>query len=386
MPRSLYSHDTATGRFSFSELVQPLKKILFRIPKLESRGYRPLKMTFEQQLNALIYFHLEEHTSGRHLVQVLQEEDFARSMIAPPDGIHKSSFFEAVNTRGLEQLTYVFNQLYAHARTTLPHQYGELGELVSIDGSLINAVFSMHWADYRNGAKKAKAHLGFDLNRSIPSKIFLTDGKTGERPFFKKIIKKDQTGVMDRGYQCHENFDQWQAQGKHFICRITATSTITCLRTNTLVPDSIVFYDAIVLLGMPRVNQTKKEVRVIKYRIHSKDYWIATDRFDLTAEQISEIYRLRWNIETFFAWWKQHLSVYHLIARSKYGFMVQILAGLITYLLLAIYCRTKFNEHVSIKRVRELQIKIKNETPYLLQQTMQPNLIHNKFDDLSAKT
>ena len=42
--------------------------------------------------------------------------------------------------------------------------------------------------------------------------------------------------------------------------------------------------------------------------------------------------------------------------------MVQILAGLITYLLLAIYCREQHNEKVSIKRGRELRIKIQNET------------------------
>ena len=41
--------------------------------------------------------------------------------------------------------------------------------------------------------------------------------------------------------------------------------------------------------------------------------------------------------------------------------MVQILAGLITYLLLAIYCREQHEEKVSIKRVRELRIKIQNE-------------------------
>ena len=34
----------------------------------------------------------------------------------------------------------------------------------------------MYWADYRDGAKKAKVHIGFDLNRGIPKKIFLTDG------------------------------------------------------------------------------------------------------------------------------------------------------------------------------------------------------------------
>ena len=57
-----------------------------------------------------------------------------------------------------------------------------------------------------------------------------------------------------------------------------------------------------------------------------------------------------------------HLNVYHLIARSRYGLMVQMLAGLITYILLAIYCYSEFGEKVSIRRVRELRIKIINET------------------------
>ncbi|MFV9690844.1 MAG: hypothetical protein ACNY01_07755, partial [Desulfobacteria bacterium] len=59
--------------------------------------------------------------------------------------------------------------------------------------------------------------------------------------------------------------------------------------------------------------------------------------------------------------WTTHLRVYHLIARSEYGLMVQILAGLITYLLLAIYCHKNHGESVSIKRVRQLRIQIQNE-------------------------
>jgi len=100
----------------------------------------------------------------------------------------------------------------------------------------------------------------------------------------------------------------------------------------------------------------------VGYKVKGTKYWVATSRFDLTAEQIALIYKLRWDIEIFFGWWKRHLRVYHLIARSEYGLMVQILAGLITYLLLAIYCREQHNEKVSIKRVRELRIKIQNET------------------------
>ncbi len=85
-----------------------------------------------------------------------------------------------------------------------------LGDLVSIDGSLIDAALSMAWADYREGAKKAKVHIGFNLNQSIPSKIYLTHGKGDERPFVKKIVTKGQTAVADRYYLCHKNFDDWR--------------------------------------------------------------------------------------------------------------------------------------------------------------------------------
>ncbi len=130
-------------------------------------------MTFEDQLKALVFYHLEEHKSGQHLLQVLEENDFARETIAPKDGIKKSSFYEANNTRGLEQFSHVFINLQKQASAVLPKQHQELGDLVSIDGSLIDAVLSMYWADYRKGSKKAKVHLGFDLNRVIPRKIGL---------------------------------------------------------------------------------------------------------------------------------------------------------------------------------------------------------------------
>jgi len=346
---------------SFHELLAPAYKILSHTPPLEAKGDRPLQMTFEHQFKALIFYHLEEYSSGSHLLQILENDDFAKSEIAPPEGIKKSSFSEAINHRGLEQLLYVFEKLQADAAHTLPKEYAHLGDLVSIDGSLIDAVLSMYWADYRDGSKKAKTHLGFDINHSIPSKIFLTDGKGDERPFVSKILSPGQTGIMDRYYQCHKDFDLWQTEGKHFVCRIKRKTHKTVIKTNTVRSDSIVFYDAIVLLGTPNVNQTEKPVRLVGYRVDGKTYWVATDRHDITAEEVTYIYKLRWNIEIFFGWWKRHLKVYHLIARSRYGLTVQLLAGLITYLLIAIYCHKNFNEKVSIKRVRELRIKIKNE-------------------------
>ena len=346
---------------TFKKLMAPIMAILSKVPPLLSRGDRPLQMTFEDQLNTLVFYHLEEHESGTHLIQVLQEDTFAREHIAPKDGIKKSSFFEAINIRGLEQLTVVFNELQAQAAATIPKQFEHLGDLVAIDGSLINAVLSMTWADYRNGSKKAKVHLGFDINRSIPTKLYLTDGLAGERPFVDQILSAEQSSVLDRGYQCHKRFDQWQENGRHFFCRIKTSTKKECLQAHEFNSESIVFYDAMVLLGTPGVNQTEKPIRLVGYKVGGVEYWIATNRYDLSAEDVAQAYKLRWEIENFFAWWKRHLKVYHLIARSEYGLMVQILGGLITYLLLAIYCHENYNEKVTIKRVRELRIQIQNE-------------------------
>lgn len=346
---------------SYFEFFQPIVDAMKSMPELQSRGNRPLKMSFEEQLQVLVFFHLQEYTSAQHLIQILKEDDFARKHIAPEQGIEKSSFSEAVNTRGLEQLVHVFQQLQAKASALLPSAYAELGELVGIDGSLIDGTLSMLWADYRKGSKKAKVHVGFDLNRSIPRKVHLTDGKGGERPFVAEILSKGQTGVMDRGYQCHALFDQWQQDDQLFICRIKASTKKKIISQNTVQADSIVFFDAMVLLGTAGINQSKTPLRLVGYQIENVKYWIATSRCDLSAEQIAGAYKLRWNIENFFAWWKRHLKVYHLIARSPYGLMVQILSGLITYLLLAIHCHSNFQEKVSIKRVRQLRTQIENE-------------------------
>ncbi len=67
--------------------------------------------------------------------------------------------------------------------------------------------------------------------------------------------------------------------------------------------------------------------------------------------------------------------------------MVQILAGLTTYLLIAIYCHNNFNEKVSIKRVRELRIKIKNEAcNFNFQSLNKSNPKKQKKDYAYAKT
>ncbi|MDY6856966.1 MAG: hypothetical protein SWO11_20120 [Thermodesulfobacteriota bacterium] len=92
-------------------------------------------MTFEDELKSLVFFHLEEHTSAQHLLQVLEEDDFARANIAAKEGIIMSSFTEAINTRGLEQFAYVFQKIQKNSSRTFPGNHLQIpnGKLLIIE-------------------------------------------------------------------------------------------------------------------------------------------------------------------------------------------------------------------------------------------------------------
>jgi hypothetical protein len=82
MPRTIHPWEKPSS-VSFYELFKPALEAMNAMPELESRGNRPLKMSFEEHLRALVFFHLEEHTSAQHLLQTLKEDNFAREHIAP---------------------------------------------------------------------------------------------------------------------------------------------------------------------------------------------------------------------------------------------------------------------------------------------------------------
>src|SRR5665811_52806 len=108
---------------AFKMLLTPIEERCELNIELASRGYRPLQMTFEDQLKALIFYHLEGFSSGSELLQAMEQDGFARECVAPAKGIKKSAFFEAINNRGLEQLGDVFEQLVKQATGVLPAEY-----------------------------------------------------------------------------------------------------------------------------------------------------------------------------------------------------------------------------------------------------------------------
>jgi len=331
---------------------------------LESQCNRPITFTFEHQVKCLIYYHTGEYISAQALLHDMQNDESIKHLVNCPEGFGQSTFYEANSSRGVTQMLEVFDRLAKKVSKYLRISHAQLGNLVAIDGSLIDASLSMTWADYKSSTNKAKIHLGFDLNRSIPLKLYLTEGKGSERPFVGHILEPGQTGIVDRGYQNHDRFDEWIDDGKHFVARLKSNTKWDIIEKLPFNKNSRVFFFAKVWLGDEN-HKMRHPVYLVGFRVGKKKFWVSTDRADLTAEQIAFIYSLRWEIEKLFSWWKRHLKVYHLISRNRHGMLLQLLAGLITYLLLVLYCYQQYGERQpSILRLRQLRCSIRKEMGY----------------------
>jgi hypothetical protein len=341
-------------------LIAPLETQLPYLPPLVSGSNRPLDFTFEFQVRALVYYHTEAFTSAQDLLQAAHDDPWANRLIVPDTGLGESTFYEANASRGSQQLLALVDRLSKKVSRRLKVAHLALGELVALDGSLIEASLSMRWAEYSSSQHKAKAHVGFDLNRGLPRQLALTTGNGAERPFVSTFLAPGETGVVDRGYVDYQLFDTWIDQGKHFVARIRKNAQREILEALPLPPNTNLFFFAKVRLG-DAAHRMKHPLFLLGFNNRGNVYWLVTDREELSAEQIAFIFALRWEIESFFAWWKKHLDVYHLISRNAHGVLLQLLAGLVTYLLLLLYFQQCYGEPPSLRRLRQLRRQIRRE-------------------------
>ena len=85
-------------------------------------------------------------------------------------------------------------------------------------------------------------------------------------------------------------------------------------------------------------------MRRVSFRDPETDKFLVflTNRFDLPALTIAEIYRKRWQVETFFKWIKQNLSIKHFFGNSINAVKSQIWIAVCVYLI-AIIAKKRLN-------------------------------------------
>jgi IS4 transposase len=103
--------------------------------------------------------------------------------------------------------------------------------------------------------------------------------------------------------------------------------------------------------------ETHFRLLVIKNGKTDKEFWFITNEFELSAREISDYYRKRWDIEAFFRFMKQELNLSHLVSLNKNGIEVIVYMTIIASMLLLIYKKANNLGYKTAKRLITMELR-----------------------------
>ena len=211
----------------------------------------------------------------------------------------------------------------------------------ALDSTTIDLCLSLFpWAKFRSNKGAVKLHTLMDLYGSIPTFIDITDGTSHDVNVLDKIsFEKEAMYIMDLGYVDYKRLYKLNIMDSFFVTR--AKKNIKCKRIYSKIVDKslgLKYDQTIRLTGVSSQKNYPDKLRRVKFtdETSGKTYIFITNNFDLSAFQITQLYKKRWDIELFFKWIKQNLKIKSFYGTSRNAVITQIWIAISTYLLVVI--------------------------------------------------
>lgn len=350
--------------------IAPLLSRLRRVgTQRDTAGNRKL---FMDQYCALILLHLfSPAVSSLRDLQRASTLDKVRRRL----GVGRASLgslSESVAVFNPEPLKAIAAELGHQISSKAVGRFQDVGQrITAVDGTVIETVkrvAELSWTPLSGGKRLSayRLHTHFEVLTGKPVRMDATPatprGEADEKAVLARTLENDRCYVVDRGYT---KFSLWNAindKGSSYVARVPDSTAGEVERTNELGDADRragVIRDQIVILGgsLALARRPDHPVRLIQVEVKAHESYrgmqgprcdgtlrIATNRLDLPAELIADIYRQRWLIEMFFRLFKQLLGCRHLISDKHNGVEIQAYCGMIVCLLILLYTGQKPNK------------------------------------------
>lgn len=169
-----------------------------------------------------------------------------------------------------------------------------------------------------------------------------------------------QTLAIDLGYYAHRRLARLRQAGIHWVIPRHATATLTILENLAVqqgLPGvdegrSTVLSDQRVQVGSPhnRAGKVLRDLRLVMARVKPLVkaarlgaepvlYQLLTDRWDLSAAEVVQMYLWRWQIELFFRWLKSHVRLSRILGYSRNAIELTVALAILVHLLTVLAAR-----------------------------------------------
>jgi hypothetical protein len=293
--------------------------------------YGKYKLTTKSLLKIFVSAQLDEWSSYAHMEEKLRAYPKLRKEIGIKE-ISGSQLSRRINDLPTEMVKSLFEKVMAKVQLLTKGNKGipnGIGRLNIVDSTEIKLPKTLcEWAYISKDHTAVKMHTRLVVvseNMTYPDKIVPSTGNVSDFESSELLIEADDaTYVMDRGYPSKENLMSWLEKNILFVARIQKTLRLYSVKKNKPTHPSV-RRDDIVNFGV-----SDEPVRYVEFIDEEATvYRILTTRFDLTDQQIMEIYRNRWIIEIFFKWIKGHLRLTKIWSTKPQGIWNQMFLALI---------------------------------------------------------
>lgn len=215
------------------------------------------------------------------------------------------------------------------------------GNVFAIDATTIDLCLStFYWATFRSTKGGIKLHTQIDLKTSIPEFILFSNASVHDVNVLDMIsFEANSFYVMDRGYVDYKRLYKVHLCGAFFVTRAKDNMNYRRLYSRQKNKSSGVIYDQIIMQNNFYASRDYPEkMRRIKFKDAEtgKVLVFLTNNFNLTANEVAQLYKHRWKIELFFKWIKQHLKIKSFWGHSENAVKTQVWIAVSVYVLVAI--------------------------------------------------
>jgi IS4 transposase len=269
----------------------------------------------------------------------------------------RSTFADANRTRSPLVFTGLFEHLLGMATRGVRRQMRDVIRLID-STSLHLAGIGTEWARFSSDVCGAKAHIVYDPDLACPVYHVVTEANVNDIVPAKAMpIDPGATYVFDLGYYDYGWWAKLDAADCRIVTRFKSNTPLCNAREMPLEPGSGILSDRIGFLPVRQARSRKNPMQVavreivvmtetgVKLRILSND-------LDASAQEIADLYKLRWQIELFFRLMKQTLKITHFLGRSENAVRIQVAVALIAFVLLHILRKMTKVKHGFLELVR----------------------------------
>jgi hypothetical protein len=210
----------------------------------------------------------------------------------------------------------------------------------ALDSTTIDLCLSLFpWAGFRKAKAAVKLHTLLDVRGGIPSFIHITNGRFHDVNVLDLLISEPGAFyLMDRAYLDFDRLYTLHQRGSFFITRTKSNTQLRRIYSRPVDRSTGVICDQIVEFTVFYSQQDYPDrLRRIRYRDdEGRSLVFITNNMALPALTICDLYRLRWKVELFFKWIKQHLRIKNFFGTSDNAVKTQVWIAVSVYVLVAI--------------------------------------------------